>query len=94
MARNSDDPARCPTAAGSEMFLLGGWNNSQHTPSPTRPQRFFARKRSSEPLSAHDLVHLPPRSGKPDTLQSLGQAVCAVLARLAASDRENRGGRA
>ena len=95
MALNNKDAARCATAPGSEMFLLGGWNNSQDTPSPTKRQRFFAHRwTSSEPLSTHNLSHLPPYSGEPDTFLPLGQAVCAVLTRLVASDHVNFGSNA
>jgi hypothetical protein len=38
MALNSEDPARLGQAAGSEMFLLGGWNNSENTKSPAPNQ--------------------------------------------------------
>lgn len=96
MARKNEDPARCSTAAGPEMFFAGGWNNSQRTPSTTKRQRFCARSWIwCEPLSANDLSHLPPRSGEPDTFVSIGPALCAALARLAAigSDHDNYGRR-
>lgn len=59
MALNREDPARHAAAAGSEMFLLGGWNSFKNKPSALElQQRFLASRYGVRPDHARLIAEL------------------------------------
>ncbi|VTZ28461.1 conserved hypothetical protein [Methylocella tundrae] len=59
MALNREDPARHAAAAGSEMFLLGGWNSFENKLSALElQQRFLASRYDVRPDHARLIAEL------------------------------------